>query len=217
MKYLLVVLTHGDNAYCLDRTITSFQEHVRPAPAQRLVVQDGPCALPPLIEGDDNEWACFTIPKATGFCAAVGVAWQTAQLYQPDYVFWLEHDFVFTRDVDVNAMRTILDGDHSLAQVSLMRGPATQPEEDAGGVVEDIRRRGFGVSEYAGWLRHKAYFTTNPSLMRGQFMRDNPWQTRAECEGRYGVDLVGKGYSFGVLGHGEPWVEHIGVRTGMGY
>jgi hypothetical protein len=50
-------------------------------------------------------------------------------------------------------------------------------------------------------------------------MLENPWpaDVAAECEGRFGFELVERGYEFGYWGNGERWVDHIGVRTGKGY
>jgi hypothetical protein len=31
------------------------------------------------------------------------------------------------------------------------------------------------------------------------------------------MDLRELGFDFAVWGSGEPWVEHVGVRTGFGY
>ena len=64
-------------------------------------------------------------------------------------------------------------------------------------------------------------FTTNPSLMRRQFMAENPWPAEYDqrCEGLFGIDLRERGYSFGAWGSGEPWVRHLGRRdrSGWGY
>jgi hypothetical protein len=68
-------------------------------------------------------------------------------------------------------------------------------------------------------LRHRSFFSTNPSLLRRDFMVENPWPADGEpfCEGRFGLELVQKGYSFGIWGDGDIWVDHIGRREGFGY
>lgn len=223
MRYALAVLTHGDNADTLERTIRSFDRHVTHPPVARYLVQDGPGALPPFAP---YPWVVQPLARQQGFCTATRELWKlvTHDEQRFDYVFWLEHDFDMLRTIPVERMAALLDSDDLLAQVSLMRGPANEREDNAGGVVADMRERGWTMlddySEEAGvgFLRHVAYFTTNPSLMTRAFMRDNPWPDyRRNCEGRMGLDLMHRGFSFAILGAGEPWVEHHGVRTGTHY
>jgi len=249
MNFLLAVLTHGDNAELLQRTISSFDEMVSPAPTCRLVVQDGPCALPPF---SDSEWHCHPIPEQMGFCFATAEMWATASQLaveqECNHIFHLEADFEFLRPVDLTMLATILDDNADLAQVTLMRDSVNEEERQAGGVMEKHELRG-DVFEpqllllsgtpidkdlrtwptsmgplpswavLTSWLRQRAYFSTNPSLMRTTFILENPWprEYESECEGRFGIDLRQKGFSFGIIGNGEPWVRHIGIRTGKGY
>lgn len=223
MKYVLAVLTHGDNAEMLDGLMHSFAAHVSPAPAACLVVQDGPCALPPF---SSLNWTCVTLEEQQGFCHATNSMWaaatELANSNDANYVFWLEHDFRFRRAVDVRAMRTVLNSSETIAQVSLMRQSCNTVETEAGGVVQATRERGYLFAPRCNlnvkWLQHSAYWTTNPSLMRVEFMNRNPWPTEPQCEGRFGIDLISRGYNFAILGDGTPWIEHIGVRTtGKGY
>lgn len=225
MRYRLVLLTHGGDAHAstLRRTLDSFFDHVRPWPTDYVCVRDGNGPLPP-INPDGQTWRGLVLQPQQGFCAATRAAWRAATLPGEDYVFWLEHDFAFLRPVDLSDAAGLLDADPTLAQVSLLRGPENPAERRAGGVVEaQVRagkqvlvRRDFGAD--FNWLDHEAYFTTNPSLMRREFMADNPWPDDGEqCEGKYGLALRERGYHFGILGDGEPWIEHTGRRDGFGY
>lgn len=235
MNYVLSVLTHGDNKELLDGLIHSFSANVTPAPAACVVVQDGPCELPPMAS---LGWQATQLSPQGGFCEASEEMWsqsiRAADEAGADYVFWLEHDFRFKRPVDVRSMRTVLEclGAEKFAQVSLMRQPCNPMENRAGGVVEALEERGYlfksrcsvardPVNSWltVGWLEHCAYFTTNPSLMSVDFMARNPWPTGDQCEGRFGIDLVARGYNFAILGDGTPWIEHVGIRdgTGVGY
>ena len=207
MRYLLAVLSHGDHS-TRKEALAAFREHVKPDPNGVALMHD----------------------EGAGFCVATGRLWRQAvrmaEAEDCDYVFWLEHDFLVRRDVDVEAMAALLRW-VDVAQVSLMRQPCNEQERRAGGVVQ----RDPSAFSYrpAGWapgdcavpehLSHRVYFTTNPSLMRTSFMRQNPWPDYpSECEGRFTIDLVAAGYSFTILGRGEPWIEHIGgQRTGKGY
>ena len=223
MRYLLAVLTHGNNADVLAQTIRSFEDSVTPAPSVRLLIQDGPCALPPL---SDNLWTCQTLPHPRGFCFASRQMWKISQRLADaegiDYVFWLEHDFCFLREVDLRDLAVVLEQEHSIAQVSLMRGTVNEEEVRAGGVLEHFKGLGGTFKEHCVqnlvWTEHSSYFTTNPSLMRVRFMQSNAWPVEEPyCEGRFGIELIERGYRFAIMGNGESWVDHIGNRNGFGY
>ncbi len=244
MNYRLVVLTHGDGP-TLEDTLDSFGDHVqgRP-PTDVVIVRDGPgYTYVPSWQRHVPTWRVLQVaPGPVGFCKATAYAWACGAAPGPEFVFYLEHDFRITRPVYLVAMAAVLDANPQLVQMALMRDAVNDAEKAAGGLFESRpgqyeRRsthipleaspfRGSGAGGRvidpgvvtADWLEHRAYATTNPSLMRRQFMADHPWPDYdAECEGRFGIDLVLSGYSFGVWGTGEPWVEHIGARTGFGY
>lgn len=221
-SYRLAVLTH-DRMSTLDESLASFTANVTPQPEETFVYADG------VWESLRREWAVRHRGRylfragavQRGFCAATAALWEWATEPGADYVFWLEHDFVFTRPVDLEPLASLLNIDRRLAQVSLCRGPANAIESAAGGLVES-RPGEFEPRDTADrlrWLQHRSYFTTNPSLMRRDFMVENPFVDDREpnCEGRYGVDLVSRGFSFGLWGAGEPWCDHIGIRNGLGY
>lgn len=230
MDYRLIVVTHGDSAP-LERTLTSFRQMVTPLPKKATLVYDGPYAQAPLYTAMGvlygASWEMLST-GGVGFCGATEQAWRQATVpARPDqYVFWLEHDFDFTQPVDLERLALVLRQQPGLAQMALMRDAANKTEKQAGGLYES-RRDDYTLCTLGGahvdrdpldYLEHRAYFTTNPSLMRWTFMYDNPWPAYNEqCEGRFGIELVERGYTFGAWGRGEPWVEHTGKRTGFGY
>ncbi len=226
LDYTLAVLTHG-RSRTLDATLRSFTDKVKPHPARVLIHSDGPRSVELQARGLTAEQRFDS--QQRGFCQATGRLWNWAS--EPDietteFVFWLEHDFVFLRPVDLTDLATVLNDDKSLAQMSLMRGPVSTEEINAGGLY-NLRRGDFDPiisydldisEEPMHWLQHRAYFTTNPSLMRTAWMSANPWPTdESHCEGRFGIDLLQRGFSFGVWGGGEPWIDHTGRRDGFGY
>lgn len=223
MNYRLVVLTHGD-APQLEPCLESFREMVTPQPTSRHAFVDGDGALPPVEPlGPFEGWAGG---KQLGFCGNCELAWLGAALADGhEHVFWLENDFVFTRPLDLQPLAAVLDANPMLAQMALMRNAVSDVEIAAGGLVEsrpgEYEQRFSGAETGAAahpWFEHRSYLTTNPSLMRRGFMAANPWPDyTSECEGRFGIDLVARGYSFGVWGSGEPWVDHVGERVGHGY
>lgn len=233
MRYVLAVLSHG-NPYsdtaeaCLD----SFLDQVTPMPAFVAYRHDGPGhAFIGVGQKEGAGFAAHAGSPQVGFCAATGLLWASALKVavdvQADYVFWLEHDFKFTRPVDLEQLAYVLKTNKGLAQMALMRGPVNAKEKQAGGLVESrpgefrsrITSRGIkSPREILDWLEHRSYFTTNPSLMRVGFMQQHAWPSyTSECEGRFGLDLVSHGLSFAAWGEGEPWVTHIGERSGFGY
>jgi hypothetical protein len=213
VNYTLAVLTHGRGSM-LTETLRSFRDNVEPQPVRVLVHSDAGFGqwrvpFPRLNVRVERE------PRPLGFCGATRSLWRRAMDEATAYVFWLEHDFRFLRPLDLTAIAATLEDQPELAQMALMRNAVNEAELAAGGLFES--RRG-EYEEVDGWLRHRSYFTTNPSLMRRPFMEAHPWPDHeSECEGRYGLDLVAAGFSFGVWGHGEPWVEHVGIRSGFGY
>lgn len=239
LRYRVAVLTHGDEEECLRETLDSFEEFVTPKPLDWIIAQDGPgyWTIPEHFEGYAGQpWA-----GQVGFCEATRRLWEMASKSRelnygergqgffipdpPEFIFWLEHDFVFTRPLDLVPLAMQLNVDHTLAQMALMRGAVNEQEIEAGGLFES--RPGEYEQEWTNFattsaaypfLRHRSYFTTNPSLMRTEFMREEEWPSHGPaCEGLMGLRLVDSGYSFGAWGGGEPWVEHIGTRTGRGY
>lgn len=222
VNYTLILITHGD-APTLGRTLESFAEYVTPLPAIKIAFIDGPGVSPTHVLG---EWRMSMSPQQEGFCANTRRAWEAAAAGD-GYVFWLEHDFEFTRPVDLTHLAGVLDENPQLAQMALMRDAVNAEEKAAGGLYESrpgqyeprLTDLPF-TSEFTQvpWLEHRSYFSTNPSLMTAEFMRRNPWPDYPErCEGLFGIDLLERGYRFGVWGTGEPWVRHIGQRTGTGY
>jgi hypothetical protein len=215
MNYRLVVLTHGPDFSYLERTLASFEEHVTPEPIERFLVVDGEHAPAPEV----GVWERIVLGKQYGFCKATGAAWLCGANPGAEFCFYLEHDFEFLRPVDLEPMAHLLKPPSQLAQMALMRDAVNETEKAAGGLFESRPGQYERQDTFEGvWQRHRSYFTTNPSLMRTEFMRDHSWPLYPEqCEGRFGIDLIRLGFSFGVWGNGESWVRHIGQRTGKGY
>ena len=233
MKYTLVCLAHRMNTDVFAITMASFRTHVRPLPEKVILIHDGPltknaavdyAAIQPGIVIYDSD-------RTEGFCDATSRAWEAGASSSEDFVMHLEHDFMFKRMVFLDHLADVLVVYPELAQMSLMRQPVNVDELREGSVVQSFPEGTFQLGDYIEgndvslggakhqhFLTHRAYFTTNPSLMLRDFMIDNPWPQYARmCEGRFTHDLIARGFSFGVWGAGEPWVEHIGERNGFGY
>ena len=207
--YRLVVLTNGRP--CLRKTLESFAASVRPLPAESVLVADGGEFEPFEPWGG---WRVEALRPARGFCGATAAGWRFASEPGPEFVFWLEDDFLFERALDLRSLAEVLEANEHLTQMGLMRGPANDLEEAAGGCVA-LRPDLYEARD--GWLESRTNHSTGCSLMRREFMAEHPWPEYENCEGRFSIDMLAAGFTFGVWGMGEPWVQHVGVRAGSGY
>lgn len=199
MKYALAMLTHGDHEDWFSQSITSFLQAVPQPPAEIVVHND---------------------VAEEGFAVATRRLWDKAANVDADYVFWLEHDFVFTQHVTLAPIARVLDVYPHLAQMALYRNPVTVEEHNAGGYLsqraELFERREGGT--YA-WWEQKSWWSTNPSLMHTSTLRHHPWPPVPDCEtvaARLSL-ITDPSIRFGVWGDGTPQVRHIGSRDGHGY
>lgn len=226
-RYILTIATSGRRD-CFDRTVDSFFRMVEPSPAAIYVWDDGrktgvqqgltdtPLHAPRVVVDGTR--------RAKGFCEATGRCWDAAaELWETHpWVFHLEDDFEFTRRVDLEQIAHVLYLEPTVLQMALMRDPVNEIEKAAGGLVlsrpGEFTRMGHGGGN--AWLRHRSYWTTNPSLFRTSFARSYPWPRGEEqCEGNFfqRLRLAEPDAFFGAWGVGDPWVRHIGTRAGFGY
>lgn len=217
----VIVLTAGRQEYLI-QTLASFSERVR-GPIRHRTIQDD--------SGDEDfgfwlketypEWEVITTRGKSGFTEAIRSVWayeQRRAVSPSPYIFHLEEDFTFDRDVDLIEMIRVLESDEKLAQIALLRGPFFPPEHAAGSIINEDPKaytpRSIGRIK---WLEHTKFFTTNPSLYRRRLLRLG-WPRVRNSETVYTRQLVRRGYHFGYLGEGEAWVSHIGhERTMLGY
>lgn len=218
LDYRLAVLTNGRS--CLRETLEAFRTYVDPPPADVLVFDDGGTSLP---YGGGTEWAQIPYVEiksahALGFCAAVPELWRAASAAGPAYVFWIEDDQVLRRPLDLAPLALVLAREKHIAQMSLMRQAVNALEIAAGG-CRALRPELYEERDEGLWLESRTNFSTGCSLIRRSFMTSEPWPAQYEenCEGRFSIDLLERGYRFGVWGDGSPWVEHVGIRSGFGY
>lgn len=215
----VVVFTAGRNAY-LERTLRSFAERVHGHIGRRTILDDsGDDAFSTWVSEEFPEYEVRRTPGRIGFTQAIRTAWRDEQRRGgAPYIFHLEEDFTFDRDVHLDELIRILEAEPKIAQAALLRGPFFPPEIEAGGIVEEDPTA-YEHREHEGlrYLVHRKFFTTNPCVYRRSLIRLG-WPNTAHSETRFGRMLTSKGYRFAFLGDGEPWVSHIGVeRTNHGY
>lgn len=215
-----MILTDGRRDL-LERTFESFKEHVQGPVEDLLIIDDS-------VDAEYALWLDETYPGARrihnaekrGFCGAIQTGWSKLGP-QPGWVFHLEDDFTFNREVNLWDMCEVLDAHPHVAQLALRRQPWNDEERRAGGIVEQWPNE-YIDKEWNGhqWLEHRLFFTTNPCLYRSELTRRG-WPDPPACERVFSEALIedpNLRFAFwGARDSGE-WVTHIGAnRVGMGY
>lgn len=218
----LIVMTDGRRHY-LEQAAATFGRLSGPI-AEKVIHDDSgdPDYAAWLRERFDG-WTIVTTGARSGFAGAYRSAWSWLRdNCRTDWVFSTEDDFLFERDVDTDAMASVMLL-RPMAQMALLRQPWNRAEQAAGGIVEqhpdDYLDRTDGAHH---WLQHRRFYTTNPHLTRLRFIKTHEWPEGSESEGRFGVGLFAAepmttcGF-WGPRGSG-PWVRHIGAeRAGTVY
>lgn len=165
-----------------------------------------------------------------GFGGAIRHAWEwLAGHSNARYVFHLEDDFTFDREVPLDDLEWLLETRPQVAQVALRRQAWSPAERLAGGVVEQ-HQEAYEDHQvgHRHWLEHELFWTTNPSLYRRTLCKVG-WPEGEQSEGHFGHRLRqagtpeepdGEAVRFAYWGRrdDEPWVHHIGEeRRGVGY
>lgn len=206
------------------QTIPSFLENASYPPTYAYIFDDSG-------DSDYQKWLFETFnfdvvydDHRKGFAGAVRGAWKfLSQLptHFPEFIVHLEDDFLFNRQVDIQAMIDVLESRPYLKQMALRRQPWNVQEKAAGGVVEHRRREFTEVTDGPHtWLEHRCFFTCNPSIYR-RSLTSMGWPLGSRSEWRLTKQLLQKrdtrfGY-FGGFDSGEACF-HIGnERKGKGY
>lgn len=221
----LVVFTHGRTDY-LQQTIKSFG-HKALGPITDLVINNDShdSRFCPDIEFEGYAFknlrkVHYLESDGAGFAGAIANAWEYLHLGNADnpYIFHLEDDFLFNRQIDLWEMMVILDSHSYMAQLALMRQPCNLEEAKAGSLYE-LHKGCF--TTHVGFSEHDLWFTTNPCMYRRELIREFDWPLEEGSEGKFTIKLREAGYKFGYMGKldDKPWVTHIGVdrANGKGY
>lgn len=231
MSIALLVITDGRSA-CLAQTIESAKKRLR-GPITEFVMYDdtGDSQHRRMLARTYPEFAHINAGPRQGFGGAIAHAWQyLADWSEADYVFHLEGDFTFNREVDLLALAATLEAHPELAHMALRRQAWAPVEIAAGGVVEmhpDAYTDVFVDVHQRAWLEHRLFWTTNPSLIHMDLIRRG-WPDVPQSERQFTEYLLREGspwvpgdeVRFGYWGRREdgPWVHHIGdERAGRGY
>lgn len=229
---VLLVIGNGREK-CLRETIASAQLHLDGTITQRVLFDDtGDADYRSMLRSTYGPQGFEVIDGGPprGFGGAIRCAWDWLKRHSDEpFVFHLEEDFTFTRDVDLDTMADCLAVHRHVLQLVLKRQPWNPQERAAGGIIEqhsdDYEQR---IDGPWAWVEHRRFWSTNPHLTTRRLVTTQTWPDGAESEGRFTHDLLSREHHnvpsaelrFAFWGHREDphWVTHIGdERTGFGY
>jgi len=151
-------------------------------------------------------------PDNAGYAAAMSVVFKVAADHGGEHVLFVEEDFQFISDLDVEAWASQLDSHPHLAQIVAMRQPWFANEVAAGGVLEALD----GPRELVdGFIEHRLFFSGNPTVLpRRTFAK--PWPSGRWSENQFAAQLKqDPQIRFAITP--SILVEHVGERSGHGY
>ncbi len=224
----LVVHTGGeaetwpDRREYLIRSLASLNERVTGPIVQRVIYSDwGPDVLEDLTSiATSNAFYIAGPDRHLGYTDSTRAMWRYLRdRARGQYIFAVEDDFTYDRDVDLNPMIRTLVAEPHLRQLALLRAAAYPREHEAGGVLQSLKtetvlRNGRPFP----FVEHRDHWTANPSLFK-RTLTATPWPQGSSSERKFGdLILKDKDAAFAYWGSGESWITHIGeVRAGTTY
>lgn len=211
---VLLVITDGRKEY-LTQTLESASKNLVYDFAHKIIMNDS---------GDQHyaEFLVQTYPdffiishsKRSGLTAAINTAW-AALPSDTDYIFHLEEDFTFNKQINILEMINILEANSYLVELTLKRQPVNRAEEEAGGFMQ---QNPTVYVDREAWVEQDAYFTLNPSLYSINLTKDG-WPLQGD-EGKffnqikYPNGVLNADLRCAFLGHfnDPPLVHHIGSK-----
>lgn len=156
-----------------------------------------------------------------GFGGAIRFMWRYFAAEESNPWIWhAEDDFLYDRDVNLEAVIETMNVRPELVQMALRRQPWNAQERAAGGIVESNPAAFYDQQVNSPYLAHRQFFTTNPCLYRTALCSLG-WPEDPHSEGKFGARLLeDPNTKFGFWGDraSRPWVEHVGKeRAGVGY
>jgi len=218
----LGVITDGRFDY-LRATIASAVEHLPDIPYRYIVDDSGADDSCAYLADHYRGWQIVHHAQRRGLAGAVKTTWQFAIDLGLDYLFHLEDDFTFERDVDMAAMVATLQRSPRCAQMLLKRQPLSPEELAAGdvlGAMGELRATGWvdcvDPFHEHHWTAQRRIFSLNPCVIPRAVL-DLGWPDTNEAG--MTTRLLATGYEFGVWGKvgDPPAVIHIGEHRSAGW
>jgi hypothetical protein len=210
-----------DRREYLRRSLASLTERVSGPITRRVVYSDWSDEFRPEVETIAKEFGFYVAGEGHhGYTKAVSRLWSyiDRRVTEP-FVFLVEDDFLYLRDVDLAPMIETVRRSARTKQVALLRGPVFDREFDLGLLgwpEDDFELVDEGTDRER--LEHRLFWTMNPSVFRRELVR-TPWPLVHSSERRFGDLLLrDQDARFALRGSGEAWIEHIGeVRSTSAY
>ena len=217
MKIALLVMTDGRKQYIHKTLASAFSELDGPIVHRVMFDDSADEANHQWLRDNFPNFDLYYKPTRQGFGGAINSAWHILRNYDFDYVFHLEDDFTFNRPVILKDMAKKLEENPNVFQMALRRQPWNNEERAAGGVIQ---RWPDQFHQQDGFISHRLFFTTNPSLYRKSLIDSRDYATVKDAEGHFTLSITAESpeYCFGFWGDksDQPWVTHIGAERGRG-
>jgi hypothetical protein len=217
----LVIITNGRRD-CIEATVASLKERVKPAFTERLICDDsGDPKFARWLQETFPDFVVYAHPHL-GHGPAVAFARRRAAQMGTPWVFFSEDDYEFNRPIDLEAIARQMIEHPSVAQMVIRRQGWFPSEIEAGGMIERFDPGLFTERSQNGttWIEHRQFYSLNPHLTRRSFIAAHPWPARPNSEHHFGRALFSRpNVSAGIWGAkgDEPWARHFGERVGSGY
>lgn len=217
MKIALIVFTDGRRQYIHD-TIVSAEQLLKGPIGPKIIFDDSGSE-------ENHQWLKDNFPEfdvsykktRQGFGGAINSAWDHSKKYEFDYLFHLEDDYLFNREIPLESMVEVLRYNPNVYQMALRRQAWNTEEINAGGVIERWPEE---FHQQDGWISHRRWFTSNPSLYRRSLIEEREYPTAKDAEGWFSISLINSSpeVQFGYWGQktDPPWVTHTGIQRSVG-
>lgn len=215
MNILLGIIDNKRPEY-LDACINSLSEKIKYSFYKKIIIDDS---------GDinysnrlnqlySNDFHIISHQNNKGLSGSIRTLWDYSLINSVDYIFHVEGDFLFNKEIDISYMVKVFDYQKNLAQISLKRQPVNIDEINHGGFMEMnpesyedkyIEQLNYNFTE------HRNFFTLNPSLYPLWVVKlgwETGWGEKEFAERLFLNPEVKCGY-FGKK-IDEPLVHHIG-------
>jgi hypothetical protein len=214
--------TWPDRREYLSQSLLSLSGHVTGPIVQRVVYSDwGPEVRRELEEiADSFGFYVAGPPQHVGYTASMRLMWKyLAERAKGAWVFSVEDDFLYSRDVDLQQLQGTMEEQPNLRQLALLREAYYPRELEVGGVIQSLKTPTILRNHRANpYVEHRDHWTANPSLFRRSLTK-TAWPIGDSSERRFGDLLLRDPQAaFAYWGSGEPWISHIGAtRAGSSY
>jgi hypothetical protein len=170
-KIDLLITTNGRKEYIVP-TVESWKKFIDENVRNKTIIDDSG-------NQEYRQWLSETFPDFTilslgehnmGFSFLLKT-WTTSLDFNSEYMLLLEDDFVLLEDIDCDYMINTLETNEDMLQLTLKRQAWSREEVAAGGMIERIYNDSKFIQE-SGWFKHREFFTTNPSFININRLRN---------------------------------------------